>query len=195
MTPEHLKILHILNNRQLPFDERYRAAEEISIEVSNRKIIVDDVSMFYRPMITFWRSLGASKIDRENLGLIEKRKQLAHICWRLSLRFPEGRKFFKYYPHVNKAEGFEERIMNKLMVGAISPGYGTSLYEFHWEYPIEGAGIRKDLISVITEKNERIPIMDWCEQNDIIVFCNRCGLDITYKVSKDCPFRKGRFKK
>ena len=79
------------------------------------------------------------------------------------------------------------------MKGELKTVYGSSLYEFHREYPIEGFGIRKDLISVITEENEKIPIMDWCKQNEIIVYCNRCGLDITFEVSMDCPFTKARF--
>ena len=108
-------------------------------------------------MIEFWRSMGLNKIDRDDEGLFEIRSKLANVCWRLSLQLPEGRKFFRYFPIVKRAEGFEDRVRNKMMVGAIKPGYGTSYYEFHWEYPIEGAGVRKDLISVITDKNERIP--------------------------------------
>jgi len=76
-----------------------------------------------------------------------------------------------------------------LIAGKIKSGYGASIYEFHWEYPIEGMGVRKDLISVITDEDERIPLLGWCRQNDLIVFCNRCGLDITYEVSKDCLHR------
>ena len=40
--------------------------------------------------------------------------------------------------------------------------------------------------------SEKIPMMEWCKQNDFVVYCNRCGLDITYTVSNDCPFTKGR---
>lgn len=28
------------------------------------------------------------------------------------------------------------------------------------------------------------------KKNDIIVYCNRCGLEITFEVSRDCPRRK-----
>ena len=57
----------------------------------------------------------------------------------------------------------EDRVLNKVIRGAIKSGYGTSLYDFHREYPIEGFGIRKDLISVFTDENEKIPMMEWCK--------------------------------
>jgi len=193
MTPEQSELLGILKNQQIPFEEKYVAAEDITIDIDDRKIEASDITQFYQSMVEFWRGLGLNKIDRDDEGLFEIRNKLANACLRLSLQLTEGRKFFKYFPMVKRAEGFEGRVLNKLMVGAINPGYGTSYYEFHWEYPIEGAGIKKDLISVITDENEKIPMLDWCQQNDVVVFCNRCGLDITYEVSKECPFIKKRY--
>ena len=195
MTPKQIELLHTLKNRQMPFEERYNAAEEIGREVSDGKITDSDIPQFYQLMVEFWRSLGLSKLDRENEQLFDIRTNLAYFCSRLSLKLPEGRKFFKYFPWVKRAEGFESRVLNKMISGILKSGYGKSIYDFHWEYPIEGFGIRKDLITVITEKNEKIPMLDWCRQNDIIVFCNRCGLDITFEVSRNCPFIKWRFSK
>jgi len=195
MTPEQFELLYILKNQETPFGERFGSARVIGKEALFRRIESVDLPLFYTPMVDFWRNLGLNKIDRNNEKLFAIRKELASTCWRLSLLLPGGRKFFKYFPKVNKAEGFEERVSHKLKKGQLKSGYGTSLYEFHWEYPIEGFGIRKDLITVITKDNERIPMLDWCKQNDIIVYCNRCGLDITYEVSRDCPFTKYRFKK
>jgi hypothetical protein len=189
MTPELLDLLNDLENAKLPFERRFAAVQEIGREVLFRKIEISEIPLFYQPMVDLWRGLDLSGEDRGDKSLIETRTKLATICNRLSLQSPEGQKFFKYFPRVKRAEGFASRVRNKLMVGEIKPGYGASLYEFHWEYPIEGAGVRKDLISVITDNDERIPLLDWCRQNDLIVFCNRCGLDITYEVSRDCPYR------
>ncbi len=193
MNPEQFELFYILKKKDIPFGERFSAAKEIGEEALMRRIEPVDIPMFYPLAVDLWRSLGLSKTDCDDRRLFEIRKKLANVCWRLSFQLPEGQKFFKYFPRVKRAEGFEERVYKKMMQGALKPGYGLSYYEFHLEYPIEGAGIRKDLISVITDENEKIPIMDWCKQNDIIVFCNRCGLDITYTVSTDCPFWKGKY--
>ena len=193
MTPEHFGLFYILRSQDMPFEERFSAAKEIGDEALLRRIEAVDIPSFYHLAVSFWQSLCLGKSDCDDRRLFGIRKQLANVCWRLSIQLPEGQKFFKYFPRVKRAEGFEDRVHNKVIQGALKPGYGTSLYEFHWEYPIEGCGIRKDLISVITDANEKIPMMEWCEQNEIIVYCNRCGLDITNEVSKDCPFRKGKY--
>ena len=145
-------------------------------------------------MVEFWRSLGISKTDREDVRLFNLRRRIANVCLIISMHLPEGQKFFRYYPKVHKAEGFDNR-KNKMKEGVFKTGYGSSLYEFHLEYPIEGIGIKKDLISVITTDNKRIPMLEWCKLNDIVVFCNRCGLEITQEVNKDCPFMKRKFSK
>jgi hypothetical protein len=188
MTPAQFELFYILRSQDMPFEERFSVAKEIGEEALMRRIEPVDIPLFYPLTVDFWRSLGLSKTDSHDERLFNIRKVLANVCQRLSFQSPEGQKFFKYFPRVRRAEGFEDRVYNKMLQGALKPGYGTSLYEFHREYPIEGCGIRKDLISVITDENEKIPMMDWCKQNDIIVYCNRCGLDITYTVSSDCPF-------
>ena len=70
----------------------------------------------------------------------------------------------------------------------------SSIFEFHHEYPIEGFGTQKDLISVIEEDGTRTPLFDWCRQHEVYSYCGRCGLDITYELSMDCPFMKNRFR-
>jgi hypothetical protein len=195
MTLEQFELLYNLLDQQKTSRERCGAALSIAKEVRGRKIEMADVPRFYQALVEFWKSLGESKTDRDNKDFFEIRKILAGACQMLSLRQPGEPKIFTYYPKVKKAEGYDDRFRNKLVVGALRPGYGTSIYEFHHEYPIEGIGIQKDLISVITEDDQRIPMLDWCRQNDIIVFCNRCGLEITYEVSMDCPFMKWRFTK
>lgn len=190
MTPELLALLSDLENAELPFERRFAVAWEIGQEALFRKIERSEIPLFYQPMVGLWKGLGLSGKDRVDKSLIGARKKLATVCYWLSLQLPGGQKLFKCFPRVERAEGFSAWGQKEFIAGKIKPGYGTSIYEFHWEYPIEGMGVRKDLISVITDEDEKIPMLDWCKQHDITVFCNRCGLDITYEVSKDCPYRK-----
>ena len=194
MTPQQFELLYTISNDDFTFEDRLEAAYEIDMELRKNKIETVDIELFYKAMVEFWRSLGLSKKDREDNGLFAIRKKLAFVCLRLSMQLPNGQKFFRYYPRVHKAEGLDNR-MNKMKTGVFKTGYGTSLYEFHYEYPIEGIGIKKDLITVITSDNKRIPMLEWCQQNDIVVYCSRCGLEITQEVSKDCPFMKRKFRK
>ena len=194
MTPEQFELFYVIKKRELPFEERYNAAFEIRREVGLKKVEENEIHLFYEAMVEFWRSLGVSKTDREDPSLFDIRRRIAIVCLFISMQLPEGQKFFRYYPKVHKAEGIDTR-MNKMKEGVFKTGYGSSLYEFHLEYPIEGIGIKKDLISVITADNRRIPMLEWCQQNDIVVYCSRCGLEITQEVSKDCPFMKRKFRK
>ena len=195
MTTEHFDLLCDLKDLELPFEERYRAALEINRAVLYREIRTEDISLFFDPMVDFWRRLNLISADQDDMNLLNVRRKLANICHNLSVKNPGGQQFFKYFPKVTRAEGFDERILKKTIAGEIRPGYGTSLYEFHREYPIEGIGIRKDLISVITSDDRKIPMFEWCKQNNIIIFCNRCGLDITYEISGKCPYRTKRINK
>ena len=190
MTPQQFELLYTISNEDFHFENRYRAALEIVAEANQDHIEIDEVSLFYKAMLDFWRSLGKTKKDRDNSELFFPRKKLAWCCWHLSRKLPGMQRFFRYYPKIEDVAGFESRVKKEIIRGAFKTGYGTSLYEFHWEYPIEGFGVRKDLISVNTENGEKIPLLEWCQENEIVVYCNRCGLDITYEVSKDCPFWK-----
>ncbi len=193
MSPKQSELLNILKNPQIPYEEKFGTEEEVAMHIGFRKFEVDDIPQVYKIVVEFWRSLGLNRIDRDDEGLFAIRSKVANDCLRLSLQLPEGQKFFRYYPRVKRVEGCDDHAKKKIRKGTLKTIYGTSLYEFHWEYPIEGFGIKKDLISVISDENERNPMLEWCKQNDIIVFCNRCGIDITYEVSKDCPFSKKRF--
>ena len=72
--------------------------------------------------------------------------------------------------------------------GHLQAGYGTSLYDAHWEYPVDGMGVRKDRLLVV-EGKRRVPIARWCRQNGVVVFCFYCGQDVTDTVSSGCPAR------
>jgi hypothetical protein len=195
VTEDHFDLLCDLKDLKLPFNERYRAALDINRAVLYRAIGSEDVALFFEPMVDFWRRLNLISSDCSEERLFSIRARLANICRNISRKLQGRQKFFRYFPQVKRAEGFDDRVMNRLITGEIKPGYGTSLYEFHREYPIEGIGIRKDLISVIIDNDQKIPIMEWCRQNDVVVFCNRCGLDITYEVSSNCPYINRRIKK
>jgi hypothetical protein len=149
----------------------------------------DWAPLFYEALVMFWRELGQRRADRHDRTLIPIRKELTASCGALARLLPGPRRFFIYYPRLPDVEGPHDQGGGSLLRGALTCTYGTSLYEFHWEYPVRGFGVRKDLISVIADDGTRYPLLAWCESHDIIVVCNRCGLEITYEVSKDCPWR------
>lgn len=187
-------LLTLLEDNHIPFEERYHAAMLIAAEIGSIEEV--QIPVYYQALVKFWKSLGLRSIDRADGNLFVIRKLLAGACETLSRRLPGGRTFFAYFPSIPKVEGPHFSKKNETMSGAL--GYrnvnvGSSIYEFHWEYPIEGFGVKKDLISVIMDGDRKMPIFDWCEENHIIVFCNRCGLDITFEVSKNCPWRKRRY--
>jgi hypothetical protein len=181
--------LSLLEDAQAPFGERYEAASLIAEKASHREIENIHIPVLYRAMVKFWQGLGIRPIDRSDGTLFRTRKNLAGICSTISLQLPGGTRFFKNFPRIGKVEGPSPLKKNEILSGSLrnAPGW-LSIYEFHWEYPIEGFGVQKDKISVITEKGIRIPLLDWCINNDLIIFCNRCGLEITYDVSRNCPW-------
>jgi len=185
--------LAILESEEVPLEIGYRASCTIAQAARAGKIQKIEAPRVYAALVKFWKSLGLSTIDRYEEALFPVRKDLARCCWSLSRLLPEGRKFFDYYPRLSNVVGPHCLKKNESLRGALKCGYGSSLYEFHWEYPIEGFGVRKDLIDVITTGNARKPLLEWCKDNDIIVFCNRCGLEITYEVSKNCPWRMKKY--
>lgn len=141
-------------------------------------------------MVQFWRNLGSSLNDRNDSSLFIRRSILATQCMNVSRRLAEGQKFFRYFPKIELAEGPNRFKGNEMIRGRINYKMFHFMYEFHMEYPIESVGVIKDQISIITNSGSKIPLFDWCKTNDIIVYCNRCGLEITYEVSRDCPRRK-----
>lgn len=189
---EQQEAIALLEDDTASFVKQYGAARLVAEDVGTGRIETVDVPRFYRAQVSFWKSLGLRPADRDNAILFSLRKKLAWSCATLSRRLAGGRKFFDYYPRLSNVEGPHDLGKNEILRGALTTTYGSSLYEFHWEYPIRGFGVRKDLIAVITDDDARVPLFDWCRENDLIVFCNRCGLEITYEVSKDCPWRTGR---
>jgi hypothetical protein len=184
--------LDLLLDNDIDLKERIGTARKITLDVLTKKNEEYDVSHIYQIMVQFWRNIGSSDADRNDSGLFLKRTILATQCMLVSTRLPEGQKFFKYFPRIELVEGPNRFKGNEIIRGRMNYKMFHSTYEFHLEYPIESVGVIKDQISVITNSGDIIPIFEWCETNDIIVFCNRCGLEITFEVSRDCPRRKAR---
>ena len=190
MEERHQKLLDFIQDKQFGLGERLEAARLITHDVSLRNIGGDDATRIYRAMVQFWKSLGTLLSDRIDPSLFLQRSRLATHCMYISNRLPEGQKFYRYHPKIELAEGPNRFKGNQIIRGSISYQMYASVYEFHFEYPIEGTGVKKDEIMVITGSGSKISVLDWCEANDVIVFCNRCGLDITFEVSRNCPRRR-----
>ena len=192
MNKKHLNLLNFLRNKQAPLKERLSVADQIKNEVLRKNIPKEDIRRIYRVMVQFWKSLGTLVSDRFDESLFLTRIRLGMSCKHVSRFLPEGQRFFSNYPKIELAEGPNRFKGNQKIRGRISSRLFSSVFEFHWEYPIEGCGVRKDQISVITDSGAKISLFDWCEAKEIIVFCTRCGLDITFEVSKNCPHRRIR---
>jgi len=189
MDTTHQEALALLEDDGAPFAARHRASRLIADAARAGALDRTDAPLFYEALVMFWKEFGQRRVDRGDKTLFPIRKALAGSCSALSALLPGGRRFYTYYPRLPKVEGPHDQGRGGLLRGALTCTYGTSLYEFHWEYPIRGFGVRKDLISVIADDDTRLPLLEWCEAHDIIVVCNRCGLEITFEVSRDCPWR------
>lgn len=75
--------------------------------------------------------------------------------------------------------GLEVRAVDEkgdLHMGKIKTTYGTSLYDFHYEWPIDGTGVRKDLIEVFPpDGGPPQPILEWLRKEGRIIMCYHCG--------------------
>jgi|GEM_PF-5336867 len=182
--------LAVLKDKKLSLTRRLAASERVWRAVLRNEVRDDDMSYAYNVMVQAWKSLGAWASDRLDRNLILPRKRLAANCERVSRRLQEGQKFFRDFPRVGLAEGPCDDKRGRTITGAVKACVYTSIYEFHLEYPIEGMGVRKDRISVVTGPGARLPLFEWCEIHGVIVYCGRCGLDITFEVSRLCPWRK-----
>lgn len=77
-------------------------------------------------------------------------------------------------------------IRGDVVQGHLGGGYGTSMYDFHGEYPIDGMACRKSTIAVLVPGREPVPLFDYCREHGIVVVCQRCGEDITYQAEYGC---------
>ena len=78
----------------------------------------------------------------------------------------------------------------ELHIGTIKTTYGTSLYDFHYEWPIDGMGVRKDRIEVFPpDGSPPEPILDWLRKEGRVIFCYKCGGILSDRVERGCPGR------
>ena len=98
--------------------------------------------------------------------------------------------YFEDYPRIGNCEGPRDG-GDEVMRGSISCGYGRSMYNFHFEYPIEGVGVRKDKIVVVESDGTRTSMFDYCRKHGITVRCRHCSEDITTQVSMYCIATSG----
>lgn len=150
----------------------------------------DDLRNVLEEISAFWLELCTSG-ERTSPKLLHDRTRAASACTTVSLALKEGRGFFRNTPRHRAAEGPNPLKEGSLIRGAFGYMYG-SIYEFHFEYPIGGYGVRKNLISVVDADGKLTPLFDWIRDQQIIVWCSRCGLDISCEISRNCPARRIR---
>lgn len=131
--------------------------------------------------------------ERENdTSYLAFRRLVGNACcrhWRS--RAKEASPVFRNYPEigteVEAAMGSRRFRRGQLAMGPHP--IGTSLFEFHYEYPVYSPqrdfvrGHPKDEVFVLEPDGARVPIFDWCRQRHVTVICSRCGEDITYQVN------------
>jgi hypothetical protein len=181
-----IRLLAIFDDEEASLEDRANAARQIATWGRWSELPLSDLATLYERMFEFWHNLGSPRQGDQTF--LRQRVRVGWACQALSLRLRDGPKLYKYYPRLMDVEG-----PNRFKRGETTRGrlthYIASIFEFHFEYPIEGFGIQKDLISVVEEDGTRTQLFDWCRQHEVFVFCGRCGLNITYEVSRDCPWR------
>jgi len=187
MKQHPIRQLAIFNDEEASLEDRVEAAHQIAAWGRFSELELSELAILYERLLAFWQSLGSPRDGDQ--AFLRQRARAGRACSLVSFRLPEGPKVYKYYPHLGDVEGPNRSQKGKIARGRLSHTY-TSIYEFHFENPIEGFGAQKDLISVVEEDGTRTQLFDWCRQHEVFVFCGRCGLDITYEVSRECPWRK-----
>ena len=85
--------------------------------------------------------------------------------------------------------GAEVRAVDKhngLHIGTIKSTYGSSLYNFHYEWPIEGTGVRKDLIEIFPpDGGKPEPILEWLRNENKVILCYHCGGILSDRVEQN----------
>jgi hypothetical protein len=182
-----LRSLATIEDEEAPRKARVRAANDLAIWARSGQPGVEDVQNLHRRVIQLWRDLCAAD-EEPSWSLLMDRGRAAAACTTLSPALPDGQNFFRNIPRINDAEGPHPRKEGVILRGKFGYMY-RSIYDFHREYPIEGFGVRKDLISVVEADGTRVPVLDWLPRKAWVVWCSGCGLDITTEVANNCPAR------
>jgi hypothetical protein len=183
-----LRKIQILEDEGQPRRDRAEAAHGIALWARMRSVEGSDLRNLFTRIVDYWQDLCEAE-EEPSWPLLLDRTKVARACTLLGHSLPEGQRVFRNIPRVTDAEGPHPRKEGTIIRGAFNYMY-RSIYEFHWEYPIGGFGVRKDLISVIEADDTRTPMFDWLRGKDVVVWCSGCGLEVTYEISKNCPARK-----
>jgi hypothetical protein len=185
---EHpIRKIQILEDESAPRRDRAEAAYGIALWARMHAVEGSNLVKLLARIVDYWQTLCRAE-EEPSWPLLRDRTKVARAFTLLGHGLPEGQRFFRNIPRVTDAEGPHPSKEGTIIRGSFNYMY-RSIYEFHWEYPIEGFGVRKDLISVIEADDTRTPMFDWLQRQDLVVWCSGCGLEVTYEISKNCPAR------
>jgi len=189
MEQHPIRLLAIFDDDEASLKDRVEAAHQIATWGRWSELAPSDLAALYERLLEFWQHLGWPRED--DMAFLRQRVRAGWACSIVSRGLPDGPKVYKYYPRLIDVEGPSRLKKGEISRGRLTHTY-TSIFQFHFENPIEGFGIQKDLISVVEEDGTRTHLFDWCRKHEVYAYCGLCGLDITYEVSKDCPWRKAQ---
>ena len=75
--------------------------------------------------------------------------------------------------------------------GVVCTSYGTGMYDWHLELPVDGSGVPHAEVAVV-ERHEsgevtKTPYFEWCRRLGLCITCSRCGLNILETHGAPCP--------
>jgi len=179
------RLISILENEELPRRERLEAAQELATWGWLTDLPTEVYSDLFERLFGFWQSLSIQWGNSRTFFF--DRASAARACFVLTSGTTEGPTVCWDHPDHSDVEGPRPQMDGGLVRGEFKTSESSD-YEYHLEYPIEGVGVRKDLISVVESDGTRSPLLDWCSDEKVFVFCGRCGKDITFEVSRGCPW-------
>jgi hypothetical protein len=74
-------------------------------------------------------------------------------------------------------------------LGQLRTTWGTSMFEAHIEYPVDGMGTPKDRIYVDVDGTRVVSLLEFLVSSSIVVTCHRCGVDVTTETAGSCLVR------
>jgi hypothetical protein len=76
--------------------------------------------------------------------------------------------------------------------GNLRTTYGTSMFDAHVEYPVDGDGVAKARLFVDVDGTRIVPLLEHLASSSMIVTCHRCGADVTTETAGTCRLRAVR---
>jgi len=185
MEKDPARLRSILEGKTLPRRARLKAANELTFWARRTRQSAEVHSDLFVLVFEFWQNL-CRPIGNSRAFFFD-RASAARACFVLTSGTTEGPTVCWDHPDHSDVEGPRPLTEDGLVRGGFKACKSTH-YDYHREYPIEGVGVRKDLISVVESEVTSSPLLDWCSDQKVFVFCGRCGQDITFEVSRSCPW-------